>query len=158
VSLAIAVMGIGAVGSSAEPSATRAPIVEIDGDGDPHAGHVTVAWSAPSAGDAPLVFQLEEAASQTFDPSSLRYEGRQQSSVISGLPDGKRFFRARARQSDGAWGPWSDTYIFRTRHHSLALASSLFAIGAVAFGLTAAFVVGGARNARRTSHPEDLDG
>ena len=132
------------------------PRVTLSGDGDAQAGHVTLRWTleraagagTEAAADQTPVFQLEESSSGDFAAGSLRYEGAHQSSVVSGLPNGARHFRVRAQtpKSD-VWGPWSAPFVFETRHHSLALAGSLFGVGALAFALTAGFVIVASRRA-----------
>ena len=133
----------GAAAAQPADAASGAPAtVELGGTGDPHAGHVTLAWEPAPGNAAGWVFQLEEGAASDFSDASLRYEGPHRSSVVSGLANGERHFRARARRSSGGqWGPWSAPFTFRTEHHSLGLASGLFGLGAVVFALTAGFVV-----------------
>ena len=141
-----------AVAQPASATSGASATVELGGDGDPHAGHVTLAWKLARGDAAGWVFQLQEAAASDFSDASLRYEGPHHSSVISGLANGQRHFRARARRSSvDEWGPWSAPFAFRTEHHSLGLAGGLFGLGAVVFTLTAGFVVVASR---REEDPE----
>lgn len=116
---------------------------EVELQGDAHAGHVTVRWTPlPEAEAAPRQYELQEAFSQDFDQPNLRYRGGHTSSVISGLPDGTRFFRVRQRSADaGSWSDWSKPARFQVEHHSLRFALSLLGVGAVVFAAIVGFLM-----------------
>lgn len=105
-------------------------------DGDPRGGYVRISW--PRQGSS---FQLQQASHGDFRDAASRYEGPHTSTVISGLTDGRYFYRVRHRLPDGNWSAWSQSAEFHVRHHSLLLAGSLFGLGAVVFGATALFVL-----------------
>ncbi len=112
-------------------------------------GHTTLVWSAQ---DGDPTYELQCSTDQSFTNPTTVYRGRDEASFVSGLPNGRFFFRVRARQTvEDSWGPWSDTLVLSCRHHSMILAWSLFAAGGLLFALIIAFV---ARNARVQQHSE----
>ena len=110
-------------------------------DGDSQAGCVTLSWQASQSLSRPLTFELQGSATADFGSSRVIYCGPETSSVRSGLPDGTRYFRVRARSGQGPWGQWSRPAQFSVRHHSLVMASTLMGIGAIVFVATAWVVV-----------------
>ncbi len=139
----LAVVAAALVSLSASAWAAGSSAIEISLSGDPHAGYVTVAWSAPelSSDSAGIPeFQLERARDASFDSPRLIYHGTHTSSVRSGLRDGAYFYRVRARL-DGDWSAWSETAEFDVEHHSARLAGLLFGLGGVVFLATLIFLV-----------------
>ena len=130
-------------------TARGAPAPELEVDGDPHAGHLTLTWSSAQPKKA---YQLEEAPRDDFKDAVVRYEGPHTSSVRSGLRNGVRFYRVRCRVGDdgdsASWSPWSAPVRFEVTHYSRTFALSLCALGAVVFGCTLAFLLGAARRER----------
>ena len=128
-------------------SAQAADAPVLTADGDPRAGYVTLEWKVDSR-ELP-VFELQQSATPDFLSSRVRYVGTQTSSVLSGIPDGTRYFRVRARPANGDWGHWSEPVRFDVEHHSLATAATLMSIGALVFAATAWFVAKGEGLANR---------
>lgn len=120
-------------------SAAPRPMLKIEGDAQ--AGHATLSWSLQTPSSSPS-FKLEESKSADFSGKTrVLYEGENRSSVISGLPDGKRFYRVRARAAqDAPWGKWSRIQAFDVKHYSLEFAFMLFASGAFVFACTLGFL------------------
>ena len=132
-----------ALGWAGSAAGAEQQTATISLDGDPHAGFVTVSWAAPGeiVGSAEVVeFQLEEGRDEAFANRRLRYQGTQTSSVISGLRDGKYFYRARYRVDDHPWSDWSPASEFDVEHHSIRLAGSLFGVGGVVFAAILIFL------------------
>lgn len=110
-------------------------------------GHVTLKWRAD--GDS-LVYQLQSARAADFQQPTSRYHGMQDAYFLSGLADGKYWFRVRAKKSENdAWGPWSDSVVLKCKHHSLIFAWILFASGGMLFLLIVLFVGINARDLGR---------
>jgi len=116
-------------------AAPAAPVVTTDGD--PKAGHVTVEWRMPDGAAGSPIYEVQMGASADFRAAKVIYTGPQTSSVRSGIPDGTRFYRARARIGAGEWGPWSAPSAFSVEHYSPATAGILLGIGALVFVVTA---------------------
>ncbi len=101
-------------------------------------GHAALKWKGDREA---LVYALQSAPDAEFTEPSLVYEGGDQSSFQSGLADGRYYYRVRARELDSAtWGPWSDPVEVVCKHHSFALAWTLFASGGLLFLLIVLFV------------------
>lgn len=115
----------------AEPSA---PSLSVEGDSG--AGHVRVSWSAE---DDATGYELQRAAREDFSDARVHYRGQHTASVLSGLLDGRLYFRVRARSADGE-GPWSEAASFEVRHHPRDMALSFFFAGALIFVMTAGFL------------------
>jgi|GEM_PF-979361 len=110
-------------------------------------GHVALKWTGDRES---LEYQLQCDTEPEFKSPTTDYEGMDESTFQSGLPDGQYYFRVRARESDGAgWGPWSDTAKLVCTHHSMTLAWGLFSAGGVLFLLITSFVVLNSRSLDR---------
>lgn len=107
-----------------------------------HDGRVKLIWT--NAG-ADAVYTLEQARDKTFSTNKKIYEGPDRASFVSGLPDGRYYFRVRSESHS-----WSPALELHVRHHSLSLAFSLFGVGALVFILTVLVVLRGA--ARTKNH------
>jgi hypothetical protein len=117
----------------------------LTANGDSRAGHVTLQWEVQDATSetAERVYELQESPTADFHAPRVRYQGPQTSSVLSGIPDGTQFFRVREKPANGTSGGWSDPVRFEVKHHSLATAAGLMALGAIVFVVTAWFVTKG---------------
>jgi phosphodiesterase/alkaline phosphatase D-like protein len=138
---------IALAGSVCAPSSARAAPADrpsLSLSGDPHAGFVTIEWSAPEPGNAETAaaveFELQEARDETFSEARVRYRGTHKSSVLSGLRDGAYFYRVRFR-TGGDWSVWSQTRSFEVSHHSIGLAAALFGLGGFVFFATLLFLL-----------------
>lgn len=116
-------------------------------------GLVALRWHGDHDG---LVYELQSAQEPGFLDPITEYEGTDQSSFQSGLPNGRYFFRIRARQLDSEiWGPWSDSVELICEHHSPRLAWTLFASGGLLFLLIVLFVGVNARSLDRFENNDD---
>lgn len=94
-------------------------------------GYVQLRWTSGDEAVEAWVVQLEEAGDPEFAVPLLRYEGPQVASFVSGLPAGRHYYRLRARVgADGPWSAWSAPLVVEILPHSLALAWTLFGLGA----------------------------
>ena len=120
---------------------SAAPPAFVDGLPDEvEEGHVTLRWkSRPLAGDE--TYQLQHGSNAAFDDARTVLDGKDDTSFISGLPDGEHYFRVRLHSGRGKAGPWSVDYSLTVEHHSLAVSLGLFGVGAIVFVLTVAFVM-----------------
>lgn len=110
-------------------------------------GHVALEWG----GDRDLLeYELQSATEPHFIEPIRLYQGTDRTSFMSGLSDGRHFFRVRARSSEGdIWGPWSEPVELVCKHHSLTLAWALFTSGGLLFLLVVFFVGVNARSLER---------
>jgi hypothetical protein len=69
------------------------------------------------------------------------YRGPDRATVLSGLPDGTYYFRARIWQRGEPVTAWSEPVRAEVEHHSLARALGLFALGGVVFAATVALIL-----------------
>lgn len=113
--------------------------------------YLTLEWEIPEESDfsESLTFQLEEAASDDFSDPSLRYEGPDSASVVSGLAEGEYYFRVRSVADEDDTSAWSDPVHVTIEYDSLAKAFLLFGIGAVVSIATVVLVITGDRRTRR---------
>jgi hypothetical protein len=110
-------------------------------------GHVLLQWGHD---DELLIYQLQMAATADFTAPTRLYEGSDKASFLSGLVDGRHFFRVRAREPDSeTWGPWSASAEVVCEHHALTTAWAFFAVGGALFVLIVLSVGTGARSVGR---------
>ncbi len=130
------------------PCSANDGLPHLDIAADERAGHATISWELDDTSSRTGTFELEQSARADFTEATVTYTGPQSSSVVSGLPNGVRFYRVRHRPAGReSWGEWSQPKELRINHHSRRVAGGLFGLGAVVFLLTAGFIT---RAARRT--------
>lgn len=115
---------------------------EIDVESDE--GHVQLVWETLGEAPANIAFELESAATASFDEPRRRYRGPDRASFVSGLDAGTTYFRVRARSGD-APGPWAEPLAVTVRYAPWWQVRLLMAIGLLVFVATAATIVAGHR-------------
>lgn len=115
-------------------------------------GHVDLVWEPVS--DNPTVsdlsYELVSASSDQFlDPVS-RYSGSDIRSFVSGLEGRSYYFRVRAIDPEGHFGPWSDTLALEVNYVSEARVIRLMLMGAICLLATILIIVGGSLKERNT--------
>lgn len=139
-----AVLVVGLLGGVAH----AAPAPELGtGTTEATAGYYRLTWSGDSAREP--VYTVQEAPSAEFHSTRTVYRGRNGATVLSGLPDGERYYRVRARYGDGEVTPWSEPVRVRVDHHPLSRAWTFFGVGAVVFLSTLGLIVAGGVRERR---------
>jgi hypothetical protein len=113
-----------------------APVIKLATDSISEDGHIKIEWVMTRA-DATV--EVEQANSINFVNPKTIYEGPDNATFISGLENGIYYYRVRR-----LGGEWSDTVKVSVQHHSLALAFTLFGLGALVFFLTVFIVIRGA--------------
>ena len=108
-----------------------------------NAGFYRLHWQTPDPGQ----IQLQEAKNPSFANARLRYEGPDDASVISGMPNGTWYYRAREVR-DQRMGPWSETVKVVVAHHPLSRAFTFFTMGVLVFIATLLMVVRGVQGGR----------
>lgn len=108
------------------------------------AGYYRLNWESA---DIDLVIELQQADNPAFTDAELRYRGRDTASVVSGMQDGKWYYRARS-VTDSNISPWSDTVAVKVAHHSLPRAWLFFGLGALVFAATLLLIIRGTEQNR----------
>jgi hypothetical protein len=106
------------------------------------AGYFRLNWESA---DMNPVIELQQADNPGFADASFRYRGQDRASVISGMPDGAWYYRARVISDDKA-GPWSETVAVKVAHHPLSRAWLFFGLGALVFAATVLLIIRGAEH------------
>lgn len=102
------------------------------------AGYFNLSWSSDQS--APYVVQQSLDAS--FNQVKTIYQGADQATVMSGLPDGQYFYRMQASA-----GQWSEAIKVEVKHHTLEKAFAFFAAGAVMLFILVFVLIKGSRHA-----------
>ena len=107
------------------------------------AGYYQLSWRPGVAGasNKTLQFELQQSSSSSFHISKIVYQGPDRASVISGKPDGQYYYRVRSLLPDQRMSDWSQPVQVEVMHHSLARAWLFFALGALVFITTLAFIL-----------------
>ena len=100
------------------------------------AGYFQLSWQDESG----LSYQLQQASYPDFRDAVTLYQGPDQATVISGLPDGDYFYRVRNEDES-----WSKAFKISVKHHSLAKALGFFSLGAAMFIVMIVLLIKGAR-------------
>jgi hypothetical protein len=107
-----------------------------------NAGFFTLNWrGAPGAR-----YELQAARTPRFRRATVIYHGRDTARVMSGLADGKYYYRVRASEAASAW---SEPVAVTVEHHPQSRAMAFFGAGLIVFVATAALIVSGARRTRK---------
>lgn len=123
------------------------PVFENNSTEQTESGYIKLSWKlgGQQTGGDPIVFELQQAAHQDFNQTTLVYKGPDYATFQSGLSDGDYFYRVRTARTDGTpLSDWSTPVLLRVKHHSLQLAFLLFGIGATVFLITVGIVLQGA--------------
>ena len=104
------------------------------------AGYFQLSWQTEASGQ----FELQQAQTADFSDAHNIYQGEDQATVISGLPDGNYFYRVR-HQSESSW---SKPVEVEVKHHPLSRAFGFFTLGAAMFLATLGGLIKGARSSR----------
>jgi hypothetical protein len=109
-------------------------------------GHATLSWTLPAESGpegTELRFELEQSNDPAFTNHRLRYEGPGRSVFVSGLLEGRTYYRVRSRSSGAVPGPWSDPLVVEVSYPGRGQVLLLLAVGCVVFVCTAAAIVTG---------------
>lgn len=108
------------------------------------AGYYRLNWESA---DIDPVFELQQADNPAFTDAELRYRGQDAASVVSGMPDGEWYYRARS-VTGGKVSPWSDTIAIKVAHHPLSRAWLFFGLGTLVFAATLLLIIRGTEQNR----------
>lgn len=113
------------------------PDLQIASGSATRQGVVKLEWSS-NPQNSNQHYELQQANENSFLNPKTIYSGVDQGTFLSGLPNGNYFFRIKH-----TGGPWSKTVYIEINHHSLPLAFSLMAIGAIVFLITVVMIIQG---------------
>lgn len=112
-------------------------------------GHTKLVWNAaqePTNGQ--WQFEVQFDSTETFSAPTTLYQGPDQATFISGLPNGSYHYRVRiVGPGEAPPGPW-DRATLTVEHHALSLALTISGIGSLVFIFTVILVLRGVRNVR----------
>jgi hypothetical protein len=125
--------------ASRPPAAPAAPVYPSDG-GDAEGNALVFRWSPATDPDGDRIadyhFELSERPDMKWPLSTNFYRlisntpdrGKEQYTLAQGgllAPDQKYYWRVRAKDANGVWGPWSSTWSFTPRGPSSAVEVTL---------------------------------
>ncbi|AEG01587.1 hypothetical protein [Methylomonas methanica] len=108
------------------------------------AGYYRLNWESA---DIDPVVELQQADNPAFTDADIRYRGHDGASVVSGMPDGEWYYRARSI-TGGKVSPWSDTIAVKVAHHPLSRAWLFFGLGTLVFAATLLLIIRGTEQNR----------
>ena len=85
-------------------------------------GVFNLSWDSTDQADA----EIQQSTNSAFTSPKLLYQGRDTSSVLTGLANGNYYFRIRTHSVEGTTGEWSDAIVVRVKHHSMSRAWLVF--------------------------------
>jgi hypothetical protein len=109
-------------------------------------GHATLRWSLPEQVDttaSSLIFELEQSRGPGFEDHRLRHRGPERAFFVSGLTDGRNYFRVRAVPAGSPAGPWSDVLVIEVEYPDRGQVILFLVVGCLVFGGTIAAIVSG---------------
>jgi hypothetical protein len=117
-------------------------------------GHTTLRWILPGLGErgAPVTFELEQSQHPDFANHSLRYAGSERAFFVSGLREGRTYFRVRALRAGAPPGDWSGPLVVDVDYPDPVQVTVLLSVGClVLLATVAAIALGWHRH--RSSRP-----
>lgn len=113
-------------------------------------GHATLSWGPGEDvdPDRSLTYELQQSRDAQFSNHRVRHEGPQTMFFVSGLRDGRTYFRVRAVRSGQTPGPWSAPLIVDVDYPGRRRVVLLLAVGCLVFFSTVATIVIGWRRSR----------
>lgn len=113
-------------------------------------GIVTLSWETEAQGtQTPLLFELQQSGTLDFEDQVTRYRGSDRSSVLTGFPAGRAYFRVRAVSEEGAPGNWSEPRQVTFEYISMKVVWALMSVGTVVFTATCTAILTGHTRASR---------
>ena len=98
-------------------------------------GHFRLTWQHDEVG---TTFTLQQARTPTFDRPVTIYQGPDRARTVSGLLNGKYYFRVATGMNE-----WSDPVSVKVDHYELATALTFLGLGAIVFFSTAVLIIRG---------------
>ncbi len=128
-------MALWSVNAHAGPTFRIAPPAPDSND-----GVIKLSWDLPENSQ----IELQQINLTTSKIKTL-YIGPDNSTVITGLPDGQFKFRGRLVSPDTSPEAWSEPVKVTVTHHPLSRAALFFMLGALVFVMTVGLIIMGSR-------------
>lgn len=125
-----------------------APVFINEPELSSNSGYLSLNWDYSDSVD--IAFVLEVSGDSLFKEARVIYEGPDRATFISGLEDGKYFYRVQAVDGNQS-SSWSAMTRVVIEHHSLPFALFLFAVGMTVFAATVGIIVQGNRQIETTN-------
>ena len=119
-----------------------APVFLNERELSSNSGYLSLNWDYSDSTD--ITFVLEASRDSLFKDADILYEGPDRATFISGLEDGKYFYRLRAFDGN-QYSAWSGVTRVLIKHHSLSFALFLFGVGMLVFAATVGIIIYGNR-------------
>jgi hypothetical protein len=134
------------------------PVFETDSSNFTNSGSIKLSWySGHEEGiDRETEYELQRATKPDHSDAKTYYRGPDLATYISGLADGRYYFRIREVAGELPQSDWSTTVEVAVEHHSLNLALTLFGIGGLVFILTLIVVLRGAALTSESDRQSDV--
>lgn len=147
--LTVAVVLAGATQAESKnnfPADLPAPLFENPAQSQSDAGHIKLRWRLGESLSASKVqgvrFELQTAPDVSFHTAKNVYTGTDRATFISGLRDGRYYYRVRSLWGDRR-SAWSAPVVVTVRHHSMNFAWTLFTLGLLVFAATVGVIAHG---------------
>lgn len=125
-------------------------------DGDPTSpvespeGKAVLSWSWPeAAAGAAATFEVQQSTDPAFAPARVIYEGPDQATVVTGLPEGAYYYRVRVVAGSVPSTDWSAVATVNVVYPGRRTVGWLMALGSVVFLATVTAVGAGHRSAAK---------
>ena len=115
-------------------------------------GYVRLEWSRAVSEEEVSIpwYELQQSSHEDFSDPVHIYHGPDRASFVSGLSEGKHYFRVRLNVKDeNIKGAWSESAVVQVKYQSMALAWTLFGTGSAVFLCTAMVILFGTRKFSR---------
>jgi hypothetical protein len=123
--------------AAANPAMAQAPVFESDTSVAAE-GYYQLRWQAAGS------VRLLESDTPGFESARTLYTGADTARIISGMPDGQRYYRLEDAATGARIG---ETVSVTVAHHPLDRALAFFTVGAIVFAATLGLIVVGSRTA-----------
>lgn len=110
-------------------------------------GVAKLSWHAPSD----TAVSLQQSTNSGFSDARTIYHGPDTATTVTGLADGRYFYRAALNIENEAPPGWSEPVELTVTHHSLTKAFTFFTLGVIVFLATLIMIMTGSKGKDPTS-------
>ncbi|MBS1257420.1 MAG: hypothetical protein MAG551_00464 [Candidatus Scalindua arabica] len=113
------------------PVCTEAQALAFQGNPlvESNTGYTRLSWGRLEN----MEFELQQSSSRSFNDVLSIYKGRDNTVFVSGLNNGRYFYRVRLLNDKLSQNSWSEIKELKVAHHSIKTALFLFLLGFTAF-------------------------
>lgn len=110
-------------------------------------GVAKLSWHAPSD----TAVSLQQSTDNGFSDARTIYHGPDTATTVTGLTDGRYYYRAALTSENETPPGWSEPVVLTVAHHSLTKAFTFFTLGVIVFLATLIMVMTGSKGKDPTS-------